>query len=90
VRLQFTLEKDEWDKIALHIVDNACNPANRADVAAVTMNEGLANICLITSSMSILVARVETSIPRKRKASAAQHDNVCIQLPAHLITSHTD
>jgi protein pelota len=35
---------------------------------------GLANVCLITDSMTIVRQRVETQIPRKRKGNASQHE----------------
>uniref|UniRef100_A0A915KJQ0 ERF1 domain-containing protein n=1 Tax=Romanomermis culicivorax TaxID=13658 RepID=A0A915KJQ0_ROMCU len=52
----------------------ACDPGQRADVAAVVMHEGLANVCLITSNMTIVRAKIDVNIPRKRKGNAAQHD----------------
>uniref|UniRef100_A0A915HTE1 ERF1 domain-containing protein n=1 Tax=Romanomermis culicivorax TaxID=13658 RepID=A0A915HTE1_ROMCU len=38
------------------------------------MHEGLANVCLITSNMTIVRAKIDVNIPRKRKGNAAQHD----------------
>lgn len=40
------------------------------------MQEGLANICLVTSSMTIVRAKIEVAIPRKRKGHAQQHEKV--------------
>ncbi|XP_055522150.1 protein pelota homolog [Leucoraja erinacea] len=70
----FTLAKKQWDSIVLERIEQACDPAQNADVAAVIMQEGLANICLVTSSMTVMRAKVETTIPRKRKGSCTQHD----------------
>eukprot|EP01102_Stenamoeba_stenopodia_P005193 TRINITY_DN15714_c0_g1_i1.p1 TRINITY_DN15714_c0_g1~~TRINITY_DN15714_c0_g1_i1.p1 ORF type:complete len:387 (+),score=71.03 TRINITY_DN15714_c0_g1_i1:108-1268(+) len=67
-------EEGGWDSVALETVETACDPAATADVAAVIMNEGLANICLITSTMTIVRSRIEMTIPRKRKGSSATHD----------------
>lgn len=47
-----------------------------AEIAAVVMQEGLANICLVTSSMTIVRAKIEVAIPRKRKGHAQQHEKV--------------
>jgi protein pelota len=80
---KFTLQKTEWDAIALERVETATNPARTADVAAVIMAEGLAQVCLITSSMTIVRQRVESTIPRKRKGSASLHDKV----PPHVSRS---
>nr|XP_033802340.1 protein pelota homolog isoform X3 [Geotrypetes seraphini] len=71
---KFTLAKKEWDSVVLERIDQACDPASKADVAAVVMQEGLANICLVTPSMTMLRAKVETTIPRKRRGNCSQHD----------------
>jgi len=70
----FTLRKHEWDSIALDRVEMACNPAHQADVAAIIMHEGLANVCLITEHLTINRQKIEHTIPRKRKGLCAQHD----------------
>lgn len=70
----FTLWKDEWDSVAMDRIQSACNVTNRAEVAAICMEAGLANVCLITESMTIVRQKVETSIPRKRLGSTTQHD----------------
>ncbi|KAI8916947.1 hypothetical protein DFJ77DRAFT_429701 [Powellomyces hirtus] len=70
----FTLTKPEWDVIALERIDDACNIANRADVAAIVLEEGLANLCLVTQNMTIVRQRIEINIPRKRKGSTTNHE----------------
>ncbi|RKP08631.1 eRF1 domain 1-domain-containing protein [Thamnocephalis sphaerospora] len=70
----FTIYKVEWDTIAFERIAEACDVTNRADLAAVVLQEGLANICLVTPSMTIVRQRVETSVPRKRKGFAANHE----------------
>lgn len=71
---KFTLCKHEWDSVSLERIEMACDPAKSADVAAVIMQEGLAYICLITSSMTIVRAKIDVNIPRKRKGFAQQHE----------------
>lgn len=71
---KFTLAKKVWDSIVLDRIDQACDPSQKADVAAVVMQEGLANIVLVTSAMTLLRAKIEVTIPRKRKASCTQHE----------------
>ncbi|XP_077995484.1 protein pelota homolog [Glandiceps talaboti] len=71
---KFTLAKKEWDIVQLERIEMACDPSQSADVAAVVMQEGLANVCLVTSSMTIVRAKIETNIPRKRKGMCTQHD----------------
>lgn len=71
---KFTLAKKQWDSIVLERIDQACDPAFSADVAAVVMQEGLAHICLVTPSMTLLRAKIETNIPRKRRGNCSQHE----------------
>ncbi|XP_070572344.1 protein pelota-like [Ptychodera flava] len=71
---KFTLAKAEWDIIQLERIEMACDPSQSADVAAVIMQEGLGHVCLVTSSMTIVRAKIEVNIPRKRKGLCAQHD----------------
>ncbi|KJE95493.1 translation factor pelota [Capsaspora owczarzaki ATCC 30864] len=71
---KFQLSKTEWDIISLERIDMACDVKQSADVAAVLMQEGFACVCLVTSSMTIVRARIEAAVPRKRKGSATQHD----------------
>lgn len=71
---KFELRKPEWDTIALERIEMACDPTQSADVAAVVMQEGLAHVCLITASMTLVRSKIEVSIPRKRKGSVQQHE----------------
>lgn len=73
---KFTLTKPEWDSVALERVDMACDPTQNADVAAVIMQEGLAHVCLITSSMTLIRSKIDVTIPRKRKGNVQQHEKV--------------
>ncbi|GAO48712.1 translation release factor eRF1 [Saitoella complicata NRRL Y-17804] len=69
----FTLAKQEWDSEALRRVEEACDPGSRAEVGAVVLQEGLANVCLITNFMTIVKQRIEVSIPRKARGSSSQY-----------------
>ncbi|XP_012285061.1 protein pelota [Orussus abietinus] len=71
---KFILTKSYWDTISVERVDMACDATQRADVAAVVMQEGLAHICLITANMTIVRAKLEHVIPRKRKGYVSQHE----------------
>uniref|UniRef100_A0A1B6EGQ4 Protein pelota homolog n=1 Tax=Clastoptera arizonana TaxID=38151 RepID=A0A1B6EGQ4_9HEMI len=74
VNRKFSLCKSEWDSVSLERVDTACDPTQNADVAAVIMQEGLAHICLITTSMTLVRAKIDQVIPRKRKGNVKQHE----------------
>ncbi|KAJ4299867.1 Translation factor pelota [Kalmusia sp. IMI 367209] len=71
---KFTLEKaDGWDSVAVDMLREACDTARRAELWAVVMGEGIANICLITEHQTILRNRIDVSIPRKGKGHMDQH-----------------
>lgn len=70
----FVLAKAVWDAMAIDYLKQACDPAASADVAAVMMQEGLANICLVGASITTVKGRVETSIPRKHGPAVAGYD----------------
>jgi protein pelota len=44
-----------------------------ADLAAVVMEMGLAHVCLVTHTMTLVKQKVELSVPRKR-AGSTQHE----------------
>lgn len=71
---KFTLKKSEWDSVSIERIDLACDPTQSADVAAVIMQEGLAHVCLITASMTLIRAKIDVAIPRKRKGFVQQHE----------------
>lgn len=73
---KFTLTKSCWDSIALDRVERACDPTQNADVAAVVMQEGIAHVCLVTGEMTLVRAKIDVAIPRKRKGLSAQHEKV--------------
>ncbi|KAJ3124438.1 hypothetical protein HK100_011236 [Physocladia obscura] len=66
----FTITKDSWDLIALDRIQQACDIAARADIAAILLEEGLATLCLVTANMTLVRGRIEVNVPRKRKGSS--------------------
>ncbi|KAG4099099.1 hypothetical protein H8356DRAFT_358801 [Neocallimastix lanati (nom. inval.)] len=70
-----TLIKEEWDVISLERIKEACDITKTADVAAVVLQEGLANICLITYTMTIVRQRIEVNIQKKRKGFANGYED---------------
>ncbi len=70
----FTLMKEEWDIISLERIQTACDVTQKAEIASVVMQEGLANICLITENMTIIRQRVEGAIPKKRLGSVTNYE----------------
>ncbi|XP_022672927.1 protein pelota-like isoform X1 [Varroa jacobsoni] len=74
VNRTFKLIKSNWDVIHLERLQQACDPTLNAEVAAVVMQEGIAHVCLVTSVMTLVRAKIEMVIPRKRKGLCGQHD----------------
>lgn len=71
---KFTLRKPEWDTVAVDLVEEACDPTRQADVAAVVMQEGLAHVCLITPSTTLVRGKIDLVIPKKRgDGKVSQH-----------------
>jgi protein pelota len=77
---RFVLVKGEdekgglWDSVALEMLREACETERKAELWAIVMGEGIANICLITEHQTILRQRVEVSVPRKRRGGIDGHD----------------
>uniref|UniRef100_A0A060SVW2 Protein DOM34 homolog n=1 Tax=Blastobotrys adeninivorans TaxID=409370 RepID=A0A060SVW2_BLAAD len=74
VQRNFTIYKQEWDAVALEIVDNAVQPDKRAEIGAIVMEEGVAHLCLLTDSLTFLRQKVEQSIPRKKRGDNAAYE----------------
>ncbi|KAI6085525.1 hypothetical protein F4821DRAFT_148156 [Hypoxylon rubiginosum] len=69
----FTLwKKYGWDSVAKETLSDALKQDKDGAVAAVVMQEGIANICLITEYRTVLKQRVESTIPKKRSSSNEQ------------------
>lgn len=62
----------------LPYLENACDATKQADLGAIVMQEGMAHVCLVTSSMTIVRAKIEVNIPRKRRGNCSQHDKVLV------------
>lgn len=65
-----------WDSIAREQLEEATNPQKKAEIVAVVMEEGLANICFVTQFQTILRQKVEMKVARKRGGAgrSADHD----------------
>ncbi|KAL9125955.1 MAG: hypothetical protein Q9217_004915 [Psora testacea] len=72
----FILEKKEgWDSVAKALVREACDPVKSADVWAVVMQEGLANIAVLTGYRTVHRQKIEIMVPKKRGTGRqADHD----------------
>ncbi|PHH61611.1 hypothetical protein CDD81_8126 [Ophiocordyceps australis] len=61
-----------WDSVCKDTLAQALSDDKDGAMAAVVMNEGLANICLITRFRTVLKTRVESVVPKKRDTTAEQ------------------
>lgn len=92
IQRKFEITKQEWDSVSIDRIDEACDPNQNADLAAIVMQEGLCHICLILSSMTLVKSKIEMSIPRKRKGLCSNHDKsldkfyerICQALVTHI------
>ena len=70
---KYTIYKDVWDQMYLDQLTAAtAGKVASADVAAVLMQPGLANVCLVSGGMTITRAKLETHIPTKGNAAVQQ------------------
>jgi len=74
VSRDFTLRKPHWDSIYLERLKEATDLTKRAEVAAVVMDMGTALVCLVTNHMTVVRAKIETHVPKKRGGDASAHD----------------
>lgn len=81
----FVLRKELWDSMALHVLNQASDPAASADLAVVLMQEGLAHILLVGRSLTTTRARIETSIPRKHGPAIAGYQTALNKFFEHLL-----
>lgn len=69
------INKPEWDDISYNIVLAASSVEKKAEVGAVVLQEGVAHLCLVTDTMTVLRNKIEKAIPRKsRDAGGSSHD----------------
>lgn len=65
----FTIIKQDFNKYAQKLLDDATKVEARADTAAVVLQEGIAHVCLLTPSSTILKQKIEYSLPKKKRAT---------------------
>lgn len=65
----FTLIKKNFDDYARNILKQACSPEAKADTAAIVLQEGVAHVCVLTASSTILKQKIEYSLPKKKTST---------------------
>jgi len=72
----FTIKKHAWDAMFLERLKLATDVTKSADVAAVVMQLGLAHVILISGEMTLVRAKIEHSVPKKRIGSSGHRKGV--------------
>lgn len=89
----FTLWKPDWDQVAYDIISKACQIEAKAELGAVVLQEGVAHLCLITESMTVLVYKHEKAIPKKKRGDCSAHDKAMdrfLTVTAETMARHFD
>ena len=60
------IEKTAWDSVDVGRLEEAADPSATADLAAVLIVDGLANVVLVGATQTIVKGKIEASMPRKR------------------------
>ncbi|KJZ76864.1 hypothetical protein HIM_03741 [Hirsutella minnesotensis 3608] len=66
------IKPDGWDSVSKATLAQALSDDKNGAMAAVVMQEGIANICLITQFRTVLKTRVESVVPKKRDTASDQ------------------
>lgn len=67
-------EGTDWDVLDVERIRQCTDPAASADVAVVMVTEGYALVCLVGANCTVVKAKIETSIPKKKGAALAGYD----------------
>ncbi|KAL3911112.1 MAG: hypothetical protein SGPRY_008818, partial [Prymnesium sp.] len=74
----FTLSKTDWDSVSLERVEEAIEGSSAsAEVVALMVQHGLANLCVLSGGMTITKARLDVQVPKKGSAADAFWDWMC-------------
>lgn len=65
----FTILKHDFNNYSQKLLDEASQVGHKADTAAVVLQEGIAHVCLLTPSSTILKQKIEYSMPKKKRAT---------------------
>lgn len=65
----FTIIKEEFNAYEEKVLNEACHIEQKSDTAAVVLQEGIAHVCLLTSSSTILKQKIEYTLPKKKRST---------------------
>uniref|UniRef100_A0A1I7Y1K4 ERF1_1 domain-containing protein n=1 Tax=Steinernema glaseri TaxID=37863 RepID=A0A1I7Y1K4_9BILA len=90
---KFELRKEHWDKLDLRRLDESLGINRHPDVAILLAHTGLANLCLVSSSVTSWKTPVHVVVPHKRKDFIAVHEmrmEKFISMTVNLFLKHVD
>lgn len=67
INTKFGIIKRLWDSFLLDRLIEASDPQKSCDLAVLLMEEGLSNLYLVSSKLTLLKGKIEMTIPKKRK-----------------------
>jgi len=87
------IDKAEWDCVDVKRLEEAADPSLSADLAAVLITEGLANLVLVGATQTMVKAKIETSMPRKRGMALMGYEKAELKFyraAANAVERHVD
>ena len=57
---ELTILKDNWDEYDMTLLNELCSIENKADIGAVVFQEGVAHICYVADSMTVLKLKLKS------------------------------
>lgn len=63
-----TIYKYNLNKYARRLLKDAENAMNKSEIGAVVLQEGVAHVCLLTSSSTIMKQKISVTLPKKKNA----------------------
>ncbi|KAH0805449.1 protein pelota [Histomonas meleagridis] len=82
----FSIIKERWDQFSIDQIREASDPVSDATVAAVMMQSGLANICIVGRNSTVICRKVQKAIP-KVKAHGSSGKNMEAKLKFFQMTA---
>lgn len=73
------ITKEYWDSLHLEALSEMTEPLKKADLAVVTMQEGLANVCLVKAALTKTCAKIERTMPKKRQQGNQAYDTALLK-----------
>lgn len=65
INRQIKICKQNWSETEVKAFEKATLTDLKAEIGAIILQDGVAHVCIITSSMTLLKAKIEVSIPKK-------------------------